>query len=107
LVAYREFPESSLLNFAAETLRANWGNAMSTNEIKEFLLWNVGINYGLMLVWFGVFVYAHDWMYRMHTRWFKLSLDTFDVLHYAGLSIYKIGVILLNLVPLVALYLST
>jgi hypothetical protein len=58
-----------------------------------------------MLVWFGVFVYAHDWMYRLHTRWFRLSVDTFDALHYAGLAMYKIGIILLNLVPLVALYL--
>ena len=80
---------------------------MVTNEIKGVLLWCVGINYGVMLVWFGVFVYAHDWMYRLHTRWFKLSVETFDALHYAGLSIYKIGIILLNLVPLVALYLST
>jgi len=79
---------------------------MPTSEAKEILLWCVGINYGVMLVWFGVFVYAHDWMYRLHTRWFKLSVETFDTLHYAGLSIYKIGVILLNLVPLVALYLS-
>ena len=80
---------------------------MTTIEIKQVLLWCVGINYGVLLVWFGVFVYAHDWMYRLHTRWFKLSVETFDALHYAGLSIYKIGVILLNLVPLVALYLST
>jgi len=75
--------------------------------MKEVLLWCVGINYGVLLVWFGVFVYAHDWMYRRHTRWFKLSVETFDGLHYAGVSIYKIGIILLNLVPLVALYLST
>jgi hypothetical protein len=80
---------------------------MATNEIKVVLLWCVGINYGVMLVWFGVFVYAHDWLYRLHTRWFKLSVETFDALHYAGLSIYKIGVILLNLVPLVAFCLST
>jgi hypothetical protein len=80
---------------------------MTTNEIKEVLLWCVGINYGVLLVWFGVFVYAHEWMYRLHTRWFKLSVETFDALHYAGVSIYKIGIILLNLVPLVALYLST
>jgi len=80
---------------------------MVTNEIKGVLLWCVGINYGVMLVWFGVFVYAHDWMYRLHTRWFKLSVETFDALHYAGLSIYKIGIILLNLVPLIALYIST
>jgi hypothetical protein len=75
--------------------------------MKEVLLWCVGINYGVLLVWFGVFVYAHEWMYRLHTRWFKLSVETFDALHYAGVSIYKIGIILLNLVPLVALYLST
>jgi len=80
---------------------------MTTNEIKEVLLWCVGINYVVMLIWFGVFVFAHDWIYRLHTRWFKLSVETFDALHYAGLSIYKIGVILLNLVPLIALYLST
>lgn len=78
---------------------------MNTSEIKELLLLCLGINYGVLLVWFGVFVFAHDWMYRLHTRWFKLSLETFDSLHYAGLSIYKIGVLLFNLVPLIALYL--
>ncbi len=80
---------------------------MTMSEIKEVLIWCLGINYGVMLIWFGVFVYAHDWMYRLHTRWFKLSVETFGALHYAGLSIYKIGVILFNLVPLIALYLST
>ena len=80
---------------------------MTTSGIKEVLLWCVGINYVVMLVWFGVFIFAHDRMYRLHTRWFKLSVETFDALQYAGISIYKIGVILLNLVPLIALYLST
>jgi Family of unknown function (DUF6868) len=82
-------------------------NAMTTNEIKEVLLWCVGINYAVLIVWFGVFVYCHDWMYRMHTRWFKLPVETFDAIHYAGMSVYKIGVILLNLVPLVAFYFSS
>jgi hypothetical protein len=82
-------------------------NAMTANESKEVLLWCVGMNYALLLVWFGVFVYAHDWVYRMHTRWFKLSVETFDAVNYAGMAIYKIGIILLNLVPLVVLYLSS
>ena len=80
---------------------------MTTIEIKEVLFWCLGVNYSVMLVWFGVFVYAHDWMYRLHARWFKLPVETFDAIHYAGLAIYKIGVILFNLVPLIALYLST
>ena len=78
---------------------------MTTNEIKNILLWSVGINYVVLFIWFGAFVFAHDWMYRMHGRWFKLSVETFDAIHYAGLSVYKIGIILFNLVPMVALYL--
>lgn len=76
---------------------------MTLNELKEFLLWSTAINYGVLFLWFGVFVFAHDWIYRTHTRWFKLSVETFDALHYVGVSIYKIGVLILNLVPLIVL----
>jgi hypothetical protein len=77
---------------------------MTVNALKEFLLWSTAINYGVLFLWFGVFVFAHDWLYRMHTRWFKLSVETFDALNYVGVSIYKIGVVLINLVPLIVLY---
>ena len=76
---------------------------MTVNELKEFLIWSTAINYGVLIAWFGVFVCAHDWLYRTHTRWFKLSPENFDALNYGGVAIYKIGVMLLNLVPLVAL----
>jgi hypothetical protein len=38
---------------------------MTTNELKEFLLWSTLINYGVLFVWFGVFVFARDRVYRM------------------------------------------
>ena len=72
-------------------------------EIKRVLLWCVGLNYAILFLWFGAFVFTHDWMYRMHSRWFKLSLEAFDAIHYGGLAVFKIGIILLNLVPLIAL----
>lgn len=78
---------------------------MTMYEIKDVLLWCTGFNYAVLLVWFGVFVLAHDWMYRMHGRWFRFSVETFDAIHYAGLAVYKIGILLLNLAPLVALWL--
>jgi len=77
------------------------------HEIKTVLLWGVGLNYLFLIIWFGVFVFAHDWMYRLHGRWFKLSVETFDSIHYAGLAGYKIGIFLLNLVPLIALWLAS
>jgi len=78
---------------------------MNIMSIKEVLLWCVGINYAVLVVWFCVFVYGHDRLYRLHTRWFKLSVETFDALHYAAMSIYKVGILMLNVVPLAALYL--
>lgn len=79
---------------------------MTINEFKEILLWCLGLNYAILFIWFGVFVFAHDWLYRMHTRWYKLSVETFDAANYIGIAIYKIGVMLLNLVPLIALWLA-
>ena len=77
------------------------------HEIKAVLLWCTGLNYLFLSIWVGVFVFAHDWLYRLHGRWFKLSVETFDAIHYAGLTVYKIGIFVLNLVPLVALWLAS
>jgi hypothetical protein len=76
-----------------------------TNEIKHVLLWCAGLDYLVLFIWVGGFVFAHDWMYRMHGRWFRLSVETFDAIHYGGLAVFKTGIILLNLVPLIALFL--
>ena len=76
---------------------------MTIHEIRNALLWCTGINYGIILIWFGAFCMAHDPLYRLHSRWFKLSVESFDSLHYAGMSIYKIGILLLNLVPVIVL----
>jgi hypothetical protein len=75
-------------------------------EIKHVLAWCVGINYALLLLWFALFTSAHEWMYSLHQRWFKLPRETFDALNWAGIAVYKLGIILLNLVPLLALCLS-
>jgi hypothetical protein len=53
-----------------------------------------------------VLLLAHDWMYEFHGRWFHLSVEQFDMLHYAGMSIFKIGIILFNVVPYIAFYIS-
>jgi hypothetical protein len=78
---------------------------VTTNEIKHVLLWCVGLNGAALLVWVGLFIFAHDWLYRLHCHWFKLSIETFDAIHYAGITVYELGVILLNLAPLIALWL--
>jgi hypothetical protein len=77
---------------------------MNPVVIKSFLLYSLSVNYVLLLIWFGVFSLAHDWMYRLHSLWFRISVETFDALHYASMAFYKVGVIMLNIVPLVAFW---
>jgi hypothetical protein len=76
---------------------------MNIETVRRVLLWCTIINYGILLMWFLIFMLAPDWMYQLHGRWFHLSVEQFDMLHYAGMSVYKIGIILLNLVPYIAL----
>lgn len=76
---------------------------MNLNDLKDVLLWCVLFNYLFLLLWWGLFTFARGWMYRLHGRWFQLSPETFDALHYGGLAFYKIGVLLFNLVPWLAL----
>lgn len=76
---------------------------MAIDQLESFLILCAGINYAILIVWFGVFVMAHDWVYRMHSRWFKLSVERFDALNYLGVAVYKIGIMLFVVVPLIAL----
>ena len=76
---------------------------MTIQQIHDLLLYSLIINYLILLIWFGVLLFAHDWVYQLHTRWFNMTMQTFDTIHYAGMAAYKIGILLLNLAPLLAL----
>lgn len=77
---------------------------MTLEIVRSSLAWCIVINMGLLIWWFVFFAMAHDWMYRMHTKWYKLSVDAFDTIHYSGMGLFKIGIVLLNLVPYLALH---
>ncbi len=79
---------------------------MDLSTLRDLLVWSLVVNYAILLVWFVMFSLAHDTVYRLHTRWFRLSRETFDALNYGGMAVYKIGVLLLNVAPLLALLIS-
>ena len=79
---------------------------MTPDRLLATLFWCAAINYAILLLWFAVFVFAHEWVYRLHSRWFALSREAFDAINYGGVAVYKIGNMLLFLVPALALWLS-
>ncbi len=76
---------------------------MSTDLVRGALGWCAIINYGVLLLWFLGFWFAHDWIYRLHSQWFPMTVEQFNAIHYGAMAVYKIGVLLFNLVPYVAL----
>jgi hypothetical protein len=76
---------------------------MSVDILRAVLLWCTVINYGVLLMWFLVFTFAREGLQHLHGPCFRLSGEQFDALHYAGMSVYKIGILLFNLVPYVVL----
>ncbi len=48
-------------------------------------------------------MFAHDTMKHLNDAVIRRKTEHFDTLHYAGIGLYKIGIILFNIVPWIAL----
>jgi hypothetical protein len=80
-------------------------NGMNVESAGSFFLWCSVINYAILLLWVLLVIFWRDGLYRLWGGWFRLSPEQFDMVNIGGITIYKIGVIMLNLVPCIALYL--
>jgi hypothetical protein len=76
---------------------------MTIEILRAVLAWCAAINYALLLLWFLVFTLAHDWLHRLHSKWFQLPVEKFDTLHYAGMAFFKLSIFLFALTPYLAL----
>jgi len=76
---------------------------MDIDTVRAFFMWCTIINGALLIFSFLICACAGDWIYRMHSRWFPISKEAFYVAIYSFLGLYKIFVIVFNLVPYVIL----
>ncbi len=80
---------------------------MSIEQVREVLVWCTVINFGILIYWWLMFMLAHDFVYRLHGKWFKIPVEQFDAIHYKAIAFYKLAIILFNLVPYIALTIVT
>lgn len=76
---------------------------MTLHDLTVFLAWCSLINMVIILVWFLFFLLGHSFMYRVHSKLFKMSVEQFDAIHYVLIGAMKIVVIVFNLVPYLVL----
>ena len=78
---------------------------MTIETARSFFLWCSVINYGILVAWSMLILLWRERLYRLWGRWFPLPREQFDALNLGGMTLYKIGILLFNIVPCIALYL--
>ena len=76
---------------------------MDIQTVRQFFMWCTIVNGALLVLSFLICACAGDWIYRMHSKWFQISREAFNVAIYSFLGLFKIFILVFNLVPYVAL----
>jgi len=76
---------------------------MTVDLLRSTLAWSALLNMGILLWWFLFITLAHDWVYRVHSRFLKIPIEQFDTIHYVGMLIYKVVIFTFFIVPYLAL----
>ncbi len=76
---------------------------MDLDTVRAFFMWCTIVNGALLVLSFLICACAGDLVYRMHSKLFPMSRETFNVVIYSFIGLLKIFVITFNLVPYVAL----
>ncbi len=79
---------------------------MTLETVRAFLGWSAVLNLLFLSFWFLIFRCAHNWIFFLHQRWFQVTHETFDAIHYAGMAWYKVSIFLFFIMPYFALRLA-
>lgn len=76
---------------------------MTLETLTQFFQWSTIIGMALY-IWTAVMsIFAKDFMFKFHSKWFQMPRETFNIAIYTYLGIFKIMLILFVLVPYLAL----
>ena len=76
---------------------------MDIQTLTTFFMFCTIINGALLTLWITIFMLAPDLVYRTQSKWFPLPRETFNVVFYSFLGLFKIVFLVFNVVPYVAL----
>ena len=76
---------------------------MDLQTLTRFFMWCTIINGGLLVLWSVFFLFAPDLVYWTQKKWFPVPRETFTLVMYLFLGLFKILFLVFNVVPYVAL----
>lgn len=76
---------------------------MTVEILRTFLGWGAILNLLFLSLTFFFFLCAHKLIYRIHSRWFNISQESFHTVLYAAMAWYKLATFLFFVIPYCAL----
>jgi hypothetical protein len=76
---------------------------MDITILTSFFGWCSLLNGLLLVLWTVIFMAAPDLVYRIQSRWFPIPQETFNVVFYLFIGVFKLLFLFFNLVPYVVL----
>ena len=76
---------------------------MDLRTLTSFFMWCTIINGAFLVFWATMCILVPDVVYRTQHRWFPIPRETFIVVIYAFLGLFKLIFLVFNLIPYVAL----
>ena len=76
---------------------------MDITIVRAFFMWCTIINGGVLIFSSIMCTFAGSWVHKVHSQFFPISRDAFNIAIYSFIGLYKIFFITLNLVPYIAL----
>ena len=76
---------------------------MNLETLTTFFMWCTILNGGVLVFWALFLICAPEFIFRMHSKWFPMSRETYNAVVYGFLGAAKIVFVAFNAVPYVAL----
>jgi hypothetical protein len=76
---------------------------MDMAALTDFLMWCTILNFGLLVLTSLMLGFAGDFVFRLHSQYFSMTRETFHLVFYLLIGVYKIFWMVFNLVPFVVL----
>ena len=76
---------------------------MDIQTLTTFFMWCTILNVALLSLSSLMCICAGNWVYQIHSKLFSISRETFNVVIYSFIALYKLLVIVFILIPYIAL----
>lgn len=76
---------------------------MDIQVLTTFFMWCTIINVILFVTSSSMIMFMPDFVYRIQTRAFSISRESYDAVMYALLGVFKLLLIFFSIVPYIAL----